>query len=130
MSAYDGGAFVDEYTNCQSLRDQSVRFSRLSYGSTNISENGHPFNSGVVDRNTLCAFKPRNDTYPSRCSVTPRFARRNGGTRNTQIKEVRKLTVKQQMDTFRSMEQKTNRTVEQNTRLQQARCAHLLSNQN
>lgn len=114
----DSDAFIADYTDCTNLRDQHHRLARLQYGSTNISDNGHPGSSGVIDRNTLCVFRPRDKV----CTEVQKTAR------PSQL-AVRRQTVKQQLDgSFRSFERQVVRKVEQNNRLQQARCAQLLSN--
>lgn len=114
----DLDAFVADYTNCKDLREQHLRLSKLQYGATNIADTGHPQNSGVIDRSTLCAFRPRDGV----CAEMQRTVR------PSQL-AVRQQTVRQQLSgSFRSVERQTLRKVEHNNRLQQARCARLVEN--
>lgn len=111
-------AFVAEYTNCKELRDQHNRLAKLQYGSTNISDTGHPQSSGIIDRNTLCVFQPKDKA----CTEVRRNPRPSHVA-------TRQQTVRQQLSgSFRSMERQAIRKVEHNNRLQQARCAQLISN--
>lgn len=114
----DGYAYIGEYTGCNDLREQQLRFSKLQYGSTNISVNGHPHNSGVIDGNTLCVFRPAERV----CREVMQ------STRPSQT-AVRHQTVRQQLNgSFRSAERLALRKVTQQTKQQQIHCAHIVQN--
>lgn len=110
-------AYVADYADSSVLRAQQLRLSRLQYGSTNISPHGHPQKTGVVNQGTLCAFKPRDGV----CTQTA------ATIRPSQLAVRRQIVQSQVNGSFRSAERNWVKKVEQSNRLQQARCAKLLS---
>lgn len=50
--------FVGDFADCTQLRQKGPqRYSKLPYGSLNISPHGHPTPSGAVTRDMLCTFQ-------------------------------------------------------------------------
>ena len=122
-------AFEAEYTSSKDLRGaMNLRHTRLQHGSTNIAETGHHQNSGVIDRHTLCTFRPRDRVCLALAAAAPAGEGASARTSSANQRAVRQETVHRQVfGSFRSEERRKQRLVEQNNRLQQARCAQLIS---
>lgn len=108
--------FVQEYTSCVTLRNQTTRMSKPVEGSSNIAETGHPQNAGIIDKSTLCVFRPKNDVCTGQRTQSAKRQR-----------EVQKQTVASQQMGFRSVEHRLTKNQQQNQMLQQARCASLIN---
>lgn len=115
-------ALEDTYTDCEKLRYQNLRLTKLDSGSTNIGSNGHPQNSGAVDRRTLCIFQPRDQVCQGTAAVP------QGQSNRTRQVAVRKATVQQQINgSYRSFERGMVRRTETNNKRMEAQCRNVVA---